>query len=152
MPVAHPRCANTRYPVLCILPLKTFTADQANRTLPLVGRIVDDIVRAHARWHELIGACEVAAASSTPGSREEAETLQRVTQQVAEQIDGYISELNALGIEFKGVDPPLVDFPGEIDGRPVYLCWRLGERAVEYWHEIDAGFAGRQPLFPSAVA
>jgi hypothetical protein len=45
-------------------------------------------------------------------------------------------------------DAGLVDFPGEMDGRSVYLCWRLGESAVEYWHELEAGYAGRQPLVP----
>jgi hypothetical protein len=39
-----------------------------------------------------------------------------------------------------------VDFPAERDGRPVYLCWRLGEPSVQFWHEIDAGFVGRRPL------
>ncbi|HUX86133.1 MAG TPA: DUF2203 family protein [Chloroflexota bacterium] len=40
----------------------------------------------------------------------------------------------------------LVDFPAERDGRVVYLCWRRGEDQIHYWHELDAGFAGRQPL------
>jgi hypothetical protein len=48
-------------------------------------------------------------------------------------------------------DAGLVDFPGKIAGRRVFLCWRLGEQAVEYWHDVDAGFAGRQPLVPQAV-
>ena len=59
--------------------------------------------------------------------------------------------LKDLGIEMKGRDVGLVDFPGEIGGRPVYLCWRLGEPAVAHWHERDAGFAGRQPLAPNAI-
>jgi hypothetical protein len=55
-----------------------------------------------------------------------------------------------LGVEPKGGDG-LVDFPALWDGRLVYLCWKLGEPEVLYWHEIDAGFAGRQPLTADSV-
>jgi hypothetical protein len=89
--------------------------------------------------------------SEPPGISFEPTAEQRELQALAQEIDGYIAELQELGVEFKGFDMGLVDFPGELGGRPVYLCWRLGEEAVEHWHEIDAGFAGRQPLSPSAV-
>ena len=46
----------------------------------------------------------------------------------------------------KGVEPGLVDFPSLREGREVYLCWREGEDQIDFWHEVDAGFAGRQPL------
>ena len=64
---------------------------------------------------------------------------------------GLVRELNDLGVQMKGPDIGLVDFPGEVDGHPVYLCWRLGESAVAHWHERDAGFADRRPLAPSAA-
>lgn len=53
--------------------------------------------------------------------------------------------MKALGVELKGFDG-LCDFPSQRDGREVYLCWRLGEPEVHYWHELHTGFAGRQPL------
>ncbi|MDE0506470.1 MAG: DUF2203 domain-containing protein [Candidatus Poribacteria bacterium] len=46
----------------------------------------------------------------------------------------------------KNIDPGLVDFPHLRDGREVYLCWQFGEDEIRYWHDVDAGFAGRQPL------
>ena len=58
----------------------------------------------------------------------------------------YVDELRQLGIETKSVTEGLVDFPAIMDGRMVYLCWRLGELRVSHWHELDAGFRGRQPL------
>jgi hypothetical protein len=57
-----------------------------------------------------------------------------------------MGELAELGVLFKGFDTGLVDFPGEIEGRPVLLCWQLGEEDVKFWHEENAGFIGRQPL------
>jgi hypothetical protein len=132
---------------------KVFTVEQANRTLPLVSRIVQDIVTQYARWQDRVREYEIAAASARMDRpNPNAEALQHEVQELAREIEGYVDELAELGVEFKGFDLGLVDFPGELGGRPVYLCWKLGEPAVEYWHERDAGYAGRQRLAPLAVA
>jgi hypothetical protein len=60
--------------------------------------------------------------------------------------EAALAELAALGVECKGLDVGLVDFPAEVGGAPAYLCWQLGEPAVAWWHRPDAGFAGRRPL------
>ena len=67
-------------------------------------------------------------------------------EQLVEQLNERLARLNAWGIELKGLDEGLIDFPSEREGRVVYLCWRLGEERIEWWHELDTGFAGRQPL------
>jgi hypothetical protein len=124
-----------------------FSVEDANRTLPLVRRIVGDAVRDYWRWQDKVRQYEEVAANRTidePGH--EAERLEKEAAALARDIDGYIAEIRELGVEFKGFDTGLVDFPGEVDGRPVLLCWQLGEESVQYWHEEDAGFAGRQPL------
>lgn len=124
-----------------------FTVEDANRTLPLIRRIVSDAVRDYWRWQEKVREYEEVAANRTPGNAsDDAERLERETQQLARDIDGYIAEIRQLGVEMKGIDTGLVDFPSEVDGRPVLLCWQLGEESVQYWHEEDAGFAGRQPV------
>lgn len=129
---------------------RTFTLDQANRTLPLVRRIVEDIVRDYARWRERVELFEVEVARAGPGEQgPDAERYEREALALAADIERYLAELAELEIEFKGFDMGLVDFPGELDGRRVYLCWRLGEARVEHWHEIDEGFAGRQRLATS---
>ena len=56
-----------------------------------------------------------------------------------------VEHLESLGIELRDLEQGLVDFPGERDGRPVWLCWRLAEPAVGHWHPIDEGFTSRQP-------
>lgn len=150
---AHPRANLTRgmpraHPVHH---MKTFTIEQANRTLPLVRRIVQDIVDHYAHWQDLMRSLDVLAAGPAPDTAS-IDRLQRDIQSEARAIDGFVRELKELGVEMKGFDIGLVDFPGEIDGRPVYLCWRLGEDVVAHWHERDAGFAGRRPLAPTATA
>ena len=133
--------------------MKQFTVEQANRTLPLVSRIVEDIVRTYGMWQDKVREFEVLSATvraDVPNAS--AEALQKEAGLLAEEIDRYIGEIGALGVEFKGFDLGLVDFPGTVDGRPVYLCWRLGEPAVQYWHDRDTGYEGRQPLAPGASA
>jgi Uncharacterized conserved protein len=126
---------------------RLFTVDEANRMLPLVRRIVSDAVRDYWRWQDKVQEFEVAALRSTVENPDEtAEQLQRHATRLAEEIDGYIEELHDLGVLFKGFDTGLVDFASEMDGRPVLLCWQLGEDSIRFWHEPDAGFIGRQPL------
>ena len=126
---------------------KSFTVDEANRMLPLVRRIVSDAVRDYWRWQDKVREFEVAALRSSPDQPDEiAEQLQSEVTRLAEEIDGYLGELAELGVLFKGFDTGLVDFPGEVEGRPVLLCWQLGEEDVKFWHEEEAGFIGRQPL------
>ena len=124
-----------------------FSVEEANRTLPLVRRIVSDAVRDYGRWQEKVREYEDVAANRVVGQpNENAERLEKEAAQLARDIDGYVAEIRELGVEMKGFDTGLVDCPGEVDGRPVLLCWQLGEETVQYWHEEDAGFAGRQPL------
>jgi hypothetical protein len=126
---------------------KRFTPDQATQMLPLVRRIVEDIVVAVGKWRQRVGEFELlTAAVTTTKPDPRALELEREASALAAEIDRYVRELTALGIELKDYETGLVDFPAEWDGRPVYLCWRLGEPSVQFWHEIDAGFVGRRPL------
>ena len=132
--------------------MKAFTVEEANRTLPLVRKIVDDVVRQHRVWREKILELDLVASTARAGeSRERAEELEHEAQQLAEEIDGFQHELEELGIQLKDRRLGLVDFPSEMNGRAILLSWRLGEPEVQFWHELDAGYAGRQPLSPSLV-
>ena len=125
----------------------SYTVEEANKTLPLVRRIVSDAVRDYWRWQEKIRRYEELSATRKPDQPdEEAERLEREALDLAREIEGYVKEMRELGVEMKGLDTGLVDFPAEVGGRPVWLCWQLGEDSVQYWHESDAGFAGRQPV------
>ena len=125
---------------------KHFTVEQANRCLPLVSRIVDDLVKYHARWQEMIAAAEFLAGSSSEHAGPRAESLQEDIQRTASEIDRFLKELRDLGVQFKGFEEGLVDFPATLDDREILLCWKHGEDAVTHWHEVDAGFAGRQVI------
>ena len=126
---------------------RTFTVDQANRMLPLVRRIVRDIVDAHRAWSGAVKAYENAATWTRADSQAtQLAPLEKEVHRLAAEIEGYLGELRELGVDFKGFEQGLVDFPGERDGRVVCLCWKLDEDEVGFWHEVTDGYAGRQPL------
>lgn len=124
-----------------------YSLEMANRMLPLVRRIVADILEHYKQWQAAVEAFEIASATSrSDRATPDADAHQRRAQQLAADIQGFQAELTNLGVEFKGFELGLVDFPGEADGHPVLWCWKFGEPAVQYWHEVDAGYAGRQPV------
>ena len=128
--------------------VKVFTVAQANSTLPLVSRIVSDVVAEHPRWRQLVAEYEVAALSSRPDTGETAEQqrLRVDIDAVARRIDGYARELRAVGCQLKNYEDGTIDFYARHHDRLVLLCWRLGEEAVAHWHELDTGFGGRRVI------
>jgi hypothetical protein len=131
--------------------MKQFTVEQANATLPLVKRIVEDIVAQHRLWHEKLLEIDLVAASGRASDAELAERLAREAQAIAREIETFRRELVSLGIQLKDARLGLIDFASTMGDRPILLCWRLGEPEVQFWHDPEAGFAGRQPLVPESV-
>ena len=134
--------------------MKLFTIEEANRALPLVRRIVADLRDDYQAWRELMARYEIIAAGTRAylGEDQHEVVLRHELAERAARLDGLLEELKAVGCELKDFELGLVDFYALLDDRLVFLCWRLGEPRVEYWHEVDAGIAGRQPvdetLFP----
>jgi hypothetical protein len=129
---------------------KYFTLDQANASLPLVRAIVGDIAQLARSLRERQD--RFARLQTSPririgeAYREELEQAQADFERDQERLAEYVRELSELGVKLKDFDTGLVDFPCRMDGREVYLCWRLGELEVSHWHELDAGFAGRKKI------
>ncbi len=127
---------------------KYFTLAEANRTLPLVKRVVADITALYPKWRELVYRYEYAAAQARPewGESNEQLELRGDIEAVARNINQYLEELEQVGCVFKGFEQGLVDFYGKLDGRDVFWCWKVGEDRIEHWHDLEAGYAGRQPV------
>lgn len=117
---------------------KYFTPEEARKTLPLVRKIVKDILDTTREMRLL--------ADDLNGKVEEDPAIQKMVQDV----NGFMNELEEIGCFYKdwNFTIGLVDFPAFIDGKEVLLCWKSDEDDVTYFHEIDAGFAGRK-LIPS---
>lgn len=126
---------------------KRFSLDEANRMLPLVSRIVRDILAHYHEWQRTVEAFEIAATiSRSDKPSPEAETMQHRAQVLARDIQAFVGELSRLGLEFKGFELGLVDFPAEVEGRSISWSWKHGEPTVSHWHEADAGYSSRQPV------
>jgi hypothetical protein len=133
---------------------KFFTVEEANRALPLVRAIVSDIVEQFGIVNDLRQRLSALATRNRKRRADDPyseEVAQHEADMEAEEskLNAYMEELTKLGVELKGHDG-LCDFPSLRDGREVCLCWRLGEPEVLYWHEIHAGFSGRQLLRAAA--
>lgn len=127
-----------------------FTPCEANATLPLVSAIVRDIADLA---HDLDERSDRLQRLKLPKNGVRGEAYQEEVRHVEAEFERdqdrmreYEQELAELGIELKDYRTGLIDFLARMDGRDVYLCWRMGEPSVSYWHELDAGFAGRQAL------
>lgn len=126
-----------------------YTVEEANKALPLVRMIVGDIVRQYRVVEELqqrlSNVVKERRRPSNDFYSEELAQSQAELDAEETKLRNFIEELRRLGVEFKGADG-LCDFYSLMDGREVFLCWKLGEPDVRYWHDLDAGFAGRRPL------
>jgi len=124
-------------------PQKTFTPEEASRTLPLVRRIAEDITRVSREWN---ATREQRFGALRQRRVERARELESQAEELCYQLEDYVRELEQLGCICKDPLRGLVDFPATLGGRTVYLCWRLGEEEVLHWHEVEAGYLGRMPI------
>ena len=124
-----------------------FTLAEANALLPRLTPILSALQGRKAELDEVRRALAgLLPAMRGNGHGAEAADLEGRLQALAAEITAEVRQVAALGVEVKDLDQGLIDFPSLRDGRIVYLCWRLGEGPIAYWHEVDAGFAGRRPL------
>ena len=125
---------------------RLFTVEEANALLPALVRLMERMFAAREKIVATGDELErVLAASSGNGGSKGASNAAAEIGVISE----IVAEIRGLGCEIKDLDEGLVDFPArhpEGEGRVVFLCWRYGEEKIEWWHETDAGFAGRQHL------
>jgi len=132
-------------------PRKLFTVAQVNAMLPLVRAIVSDLValtREVVERRERLGHLLQNRERLDPADpyHEELVQVEEQMRRDGDRLRELVDELRRLGAEPKDALMGLVDFPTIRDGCVVCLCWKLDEPEVLFWHEWDAGFAGRQPL------
>lgn len=136
-------------------PARLFTIEQANAMLPLVRAITGDLAALATdvvdRRHRL--ALLTSGRDLKPGDpySDELAQMEADLERDATRLQEYVEELRHLGVEPKGAVEGLVDFPCKLDGRLVLLCWKLGEPEILFYHDLESGFSGRQPLTADAV-
>jgi hypothetical protein len=122
---------------------RTFTLEQANRSLVLLRRVVEDVVDAYERAVELQQVAECAQLGPDYGQRRIAEAQLAET---VEQLQNYLWELDELGVELRDWRAGRVDFPARAGRRQVCLSWQLGDPEVRYWHEVHPACEELRPI------
>jgi hypothetical protein len=125
-----------------------FTIEQAEALLPQLREILLDMQRCKREIDGVRGDLGQAVQSATGNGHVKDESSlaekRRRAEAFVEQLNSGLAQINELGVELKDIDQGLLDFPHEREGRVVNLCWKLGEDRIAWWHDVEAGFAGRQ--------
>jgi hypothetical protein len=119
-----------------------YTLEEANALLPQLEPVLAELRDARDKLTD--AEAHEALAGAAPGNGGGGSG-----RQVGEAFLGVrraLAECEALGIVLRDIDRGLIDFPAILEGREVYLCWERGEEEIGFWHDLDAGFSGRQPL------
>lgn len=121
---------------------RLFTVQEANELIPFLSDKLNELRDIHQLLREsadeLPSQQDIMLRGGTPA---DPQYFSRLTE-----LQMLVEEICDQGCHLKDLESGLIDFPTLWEGREVYLCWRLGEPEVAYWHEIEAGFAGRQSL------
>jgi hypothetical protein len=131
--------------------MKTFTLDEAQSLLPVVESLLKRAIEVRGSAQSVQAGLNGLAQRIflSGGMKIDSGNVARQRAEMEEllkQVHESISEIDAIGVQVKDLDSGLLDFPCRIDDQVVLLCWRMGEPAIEYWHTVEAGFQGRQPV------
>jgi hypothetical protein len=118
---------------------RLYTVEEANRTLPYVRAIVGEVRERYRNIQER-------GREHHDGDAKVRTALRNEIRIQAERIHACMEELEAIGAELKDYGLGLVDFPAELEGRRIHLCWKYGEQRVGHWHEEQDGYQGRRPV------
>lgn len=128
-----------------LLQMKLFTLEEANALLPTVRNVLVKIQRAHKQLSRFQEQAKKASENAESGGGGVAEGP--LYAQLLINLTSLMANIDSMGVQLKDLERGLVDFPSLRDGRVVLLCWQVGEGdELEWWHDVDAGFAGRTPL------
>ena len=123
---------------------------ELRETLLTLRSLREDLVAARDRIVELnapaVAGATVAAAPPPPDADQETQRLRMRMQGLFDQMQAAVLQIDDWGIQLRDVETGLVDFPALVSGRPVWLCWRLGEDVVSWWHEQSEGFDARRRI------
>jgi len=131
--------------------IKTFTLDEAQALLPVLEALLKRAIEGKKAAESIEGRMQDLARKiflsggllvDIARVRKQRATLESHLQAAKDSV----AEIDAIGVQVKDLDSGLLDFPCEIDGDIVLLCWKLGESSIDFWHTVEDGFRGRQPI------
>ena len=123
--------------------MKTFTLSEANALIAQLGELLDEMTHLRDKIVKMGASLEpmLQRSGGNGGSKAGSEYLL-----LLQRFNASLSFVQELGCELKDLEQGLIDFPSYRDGKLVYLCWKRGEPSIGFWHDLESGFGGRQPL------
>ncbi len=131
--------------------MKTFSLDEAQSLLPILESLLRRAIDARASASAVEADLQLLSQTIflTGGMMVDVAAVarKRVAQRAAvQQAQDAVQEIDSIGVQVKDLDKGLLDFPCQLGEQIVLLCWMLGEPRIDFWHTVEAGFGGRQPL------
>lgn len=133
------------------MPNRTFTLEEAQSLLPVLESLLRAAIGAKKLMEEVEAEQQALAhrvflnggtyLDVVPLARRKAERVK-----AEQRARDALAEIDSIGVQVKDLNIGLLDFPCEVDGRVVLLCWKLGEKSITHWHGTEEGFAGRKPI------
>ncbi len=134
-------------------PVRLFTVEEANRLLPRVRVILQELQRGRQRIRKLEAKKAVEElswlredGSVSPRAQQALERFEQTQRKELKGFENALEEMGRLGAQLKDLDEGLVDFFARRRGELVCLCWKDGEERIRFWHDLESGFAGRRPI------
>jgi hypothetical protein len=131
--------------------VKTFTLDEAQTLLPIIESLLNRAIEAKQAAEDLqeeagILVREILVSGGLHVDIGTAQKRRSALEAQVQRANGALEEITTSGVQVKDLDTGLLDFPCLLEGETVLLCWKRGEPRIAYWHRIEDGFAGRQPI------
>jgi hypothetical protein len=124
-----------------------YSVSEARELVPQLRPLIAAMQLEQSRMQDEISRLnELTPAMQQNGYAAQAAHHEELILELGESIREKLDHFELMGIDVKDIENGVIDFPSERDGRVVYLCWQVDEETIGYWHEIDDGYRGRQPL------
>ena len=131
--------------------MKMFTLDEAQALLPILESLLKRAIEGKQAAEEIESEMQelrqrIFLSGGMQVNVVEVARRRGKMDKMVQQAKDAVSEIDSIGVQVKDLDTGLLDFPCKMDGEVVLLCWKMGEPRIEYWHTLESGFRGRQPL------
>lgn len=130
---------------------RIFTLDEAQRLLPVLESLLKKAMRNKEELRDADGQIEnltnrIFLNGGTLVNIVEAQAMKHSRERALQRVKDAVSEIDAIGVQVKDLDMGLLDFPCEVEGETILLCWKMGEHKIAFWHGTSEGYKGRKPI------
>ena len=128
---------------------KYFTIESAEKLLPKIERILKRTIKLN-KAIDLLSSIEIEVYDDDYGNLRRVTKLNKQFHKLSYEFYSNMEKIEDLGCVIKDIDTGIIDFYSRFEGGDIFLCWKLGEKTIKFWHEIDSGYEGRKPIFDLA--